>query len=168
MSLNQICSNNNNKFLPEVYLNDLKTDSLALQNSTLSGYVPSNLNVYERYSKINIPVSGFTSSTTTGLEIIRIGNFVSVILIEKLGTSNGNPIVLTGAIEQRFLPVINLNSVPIVVDTISQPTPPNQLNGHLDLNASTGNITIYRTANHASFNNTATAGYRTFSFSYCI
>jgi hypothetical protein len=168
MSLNALCSNNEtNKFLPEVYLSDLKTDSLVLKNSVPS-YTGSNLNYYEQTQKLGINITGFSTTQTTGIEITRIGNLVSINVPEKIAVSNGNPIVLQNAIDLRFRPVVNLNFVPIVVDSIAQATPPNQINGHVDLETTTGNLIFYRTANELSFNNTATAGYRTLNFSYLV
>jgi len=168
MSLNALCSNNeSNKFLPEVYLSDLKTDSLVLKNSVPS-YTGSNLNYYEQTQKTGINITGFTTTQTTGIEITRIGNLVSINVPEKIAVSNGNPIVLQNAIDIRFRPAINLNFVPVVVDSIAQSASPNQLNGHIDLDVGTGNLIFYRNANEASFNNTATAGYRTLNFSYLV
>jgi hypothetical protein len=90
MSLNQICSNNNNKFLPEVYLSDLKTDSLELQNSTLSGYVPSNLNVYQEQD-YNFTSSGCLSRAVS-FSVLRIGKHITL----SFEGFNSSPQVATG------------------------------------------------------------------------
>lgn len=162
MSLNQLIS-------PNTLSQTISCRGLNIQNNTIPSYSPSTLNAYCSEIKSGITITGFTTTQSTSIIISRIGNVVTFNLPEKLAVSNGNPIVLQNAIDIKYRPVVNLNFVPVVVDTIAQVSSPNQLNGHLDLDVATGNITIYRTANHGSFNNTATAGYRAMSFSYiCV
>jgi len=159
MSLNQIIQ-------PSTLNSTISCRGLQLQNNNVVGYVPSTLNIYSLEAKTGINVTGFNAPATTALTISRVGNVVTFNLPELTGVSSGAAIVLQGAIDIRYRPAVNLNFVPVIVDTISQATAPNQLNGHVDLNASSGDLTFYRTANELGFNIGATAGYRALSFSY--
>jgi hypothetical protein len=159
MSLNQIIS-------PNSLNSTIGCRGIQIQNVNIPGYVPGTLGAFSQETKTGISVSGFNAPSTTSIIISRIGSVVTFNLPELTGISSGAPIVLQSAIDLRYRPVINLNFVPVVVDTTSQVTPPNQLNGHVDLNASTGDLTFYRTANELGFNLGATAGYRALSFSY--
>jgi hypothetical protein len=159
MSLNQFIN-------PNTLNSTISCRGLQIQNNNVVGYSPGTLNAYSLETKTGINVTGFNAPVTTSLIISRVGNVVTFNLPELTGVSSGTGIVLQGAIDIRYRPAVNLNFVPVVVDTVSQVTPPNQLNGHVDLNASTGDLTFYRTANELVFNLGATAGYRALSFSY--
>jgi hypothetical protein len=123
MSINAICSTDNNKFLPEVYLSDLKTDSLALQNSTVSGYTPSNLNYYEElsftptWSNINTIIVG-----TGKVKLARINNNVILSFDDYIGAISAAPVVSNAFIPSRFCPVGQDSNSIISIQSNGTPT----------------------------------------------
>jgi len=165
MSLNQFSSPTTYK--PDVSLNKLSVETELKLNNLVSGYTPTNLNYYENAVQ-GVAISGLTNPITTVINITRIGNLVTVQFPEIIDVGAGTAITISSAIPTRFRPLNNLNFYAVVVDGTAVPAPPNQSNGHVDLIASNGNIIIYRTPNELSFNNLATAGYRSFTISYLV
>jgi hypothetical protein len=140
--------------------------SVKLNSSSLPGYNPSNLDVYETAQLINLAVSGFTTAVNTGILATRIGNIISLNILQFAAISNGNNIVIAGALPERFRPVINLQFLISARDSIQEAAGSNFIVGILEITALTGNITITRTANKLAFNNTATAGIPTLNINF--
>jgi hypothetical protein len=92
MSLNQITNIDNNKYLPQVYLSNVKTDGVSFQNSNISGYIPSVLNTYEELD-LNGIVSTGCLARACDFSIMRIGRHITV----SFEGFNSSPQVSTGS-----------------------------------------------------------------------
>jgi len=158
MSLNQICSNNNNKFLPEVYLADLRTDSLVLQNSTLSGYNPSNLNVCDNRT-VTISYSGALSGNMN-VKCSRVGNLITITLPIIFGTSATGGEITTSFLPIPFRPTSDQFMIAFV-ETNSTPA-----SGLVEIFAN-GDIRIIKTLS-TTFNISDVILIPSTSFSYCV
>jgi len=158
MSLNQICSNNNNKFLPEVYLADLRTDSLVLQNSNLSGYVPSNLNVCDNRT-VTISYSGALSGNIN-VKCSRVGNLITITLPVIFGTSTTGGQITTSFLPALFRPTSDLFKIAFV-ETNSIPA-----SGLFEIFAN-GDMRIIKTLS-TTFNVSDVILIPSTSFSYCV
>ena len=99
---------------------------------------------------------------------MRCGKLITVFIPQILVTGNGAPLTLNGAIPDRFKPTANVNFYAVAFDDVAVPLIPNQTNGHIDLDISTGDLIIYRTTNELSFNVGASAGLRTCTLSYIV
>jgi len=147
MSLNQLCSNNNNKFLPEVYLADLKTDGAVFQNSNIVAYNPSSLNCFEEV--ILTPTwSNFTnpSQGTGKVKLTRINNNVYLSFDRYIGDIGVNPVVSNAFIPARFRPSVHGFDAVIIIQTGGTVQA-----GVMRITTS-GTIQVYPTTNTASPN----------------
>ena len=78
--------------------------NLEFTNSTVS-YVPTTLNYYEIYNT-TIAFTGAIPSTNANFKIIRIGNFVSIIILNNvLATATSSAVIQSSAaLPTRFCP----------------------------------------------------------------
>lgn len=158
----------NNTGVQSVLISNNVNGGITLNNSTAS-YVATALNYYEEYNAPTLIVTGGTAPLNLdGVKIVRCGKLITVFIPQILVTGNGAPLSLNGAIPDRFKPSSNVNFYGTVFDDISIPVIPNQTNGQIDLDTSTGNLLIYRTPNRASFNLGSTAGLRNCTISYIV
>jgi hypothetical protein len=166
MSLNALCSNNEtNKFLPEVYLLDLKTDSLVLKNSVPS-YSGSNLNYFEEvmltptWSNAPNPIVLGTGK----VKVSRVGTTVSLCFDNFVGTVTANPITSNAILPVRFRPAQQIVDVPIIIQVGST-----EAVGVMEIKTD-GTFQVYPTVNTGSANwsSSVDSGWIKFGCSYTV
>jgi len=135
-------------------------NGIKLYNNVV-GYTASNLDYYEDVIIPDVIVSGGVSPITlSGIRFIRCGKMVCMYLPEISVSGNNSPLTITNLVPTRFLPSTTSNFYVVSFDTVSNPTAPNQSNGHCDLNSSTGTAIFYRGPNHLSFTVGSVSGIR--------
>ena len=127
-----------------------------------TGGIATNLSYYEEYSNTITWTGPLTA--TANIKIVRVGKMVTVSLIGVSGIATATaPFHSTGAIPSRFLNdsiVTNFFILTMVKDI--------NYTGHLLLDNSTGNMTIYHNTNNGSFNQNQFAQFQNSSYSYNI
>lgn len=135
-------------------------NGIILYNNVVN-YTPSNFNYYEDFSSPSVIVNGGTVALSlNGVRFIRCGKMVTMFLPEISLTGNNSSLTISNLVPTRFLPNANSNFYVVSFDTLAVITPPNQGNGHCDINSISGNATFYRTPNHLTFTTGSTCGIR--------
>lgn len=135
-------------------------NGIKLYNNVVN-YTPSNLDYYEDIIIQDVIVSGGVFPLTlSGIRFIRCGKMVTMFLPEISLTGNNSALSISNLVPTRFLPNADTNFYVVSFDTLAVINPPNQNNGHCDINSISGNATFYRTPNHLLFTTASTCGIR--------
>jgi len=138
----------------------INKNGIKLYNN-IPNYIPSNLDYYEDVviSSVNV-FGGSVPIILSNIRFIRCGKMVTMFLPEISVSGNNNPLTISNMVPTRFLPNVNSNFYVVSFDTLAVLNPPNQGNGHCDINSISGDATFYRTPNHLPFTTGAICGIR--------